>query len=308
MFKRFRRFIGLLVTMFVLAGTLASAAQAQFFSATFDSTNEGFAEYQYDPNGEETIPNPATFVASDGNPGGFIRFDDPNNGVDEFLALFVSPPSGSPEEIGGTVSFDQRTNVALALGRPQAVALQGVTGDNVFVVYCEFAGPGSTWATYSATISPGDPCWRDGNDDSDATAADFQAAFGADFSAWQVTADFGTSDVEWTDLDNFKVEPPDEIVRELTIKYKQRSKAFKGALSQTVGPIGDGCVQSVVVELYQEGGENDTLIDGDVTDANGKWKIAKKAKKKKKYYASAAASGADPTCIAAESETIKPVT
>ncbi|MDX6585960.1 MAG: hypothetical protein QOI31_433 [Solirubrobacterales bacterium] len=303
-----RRIVSSSVAVVAATCVIASTAEAQDFSATFDTDNEGFSQVQYDPEAfEASIFGPAGWGGSGGNPGGFIHFDDPDSGPDEFLAYFVASAEVRPDQIGGTVSFDMRTSSGPIAGRDLFIAVQSTDEEtSPHTIYCKKTGLTSSWATFPTVISPGVSCWKDGDDNTDATPADFEAALAGNPGSWFTTADFDDDAVnEETDLDNFIIEVT--VLREITIKYKKTSRSFGGTLSQDEGPSGNACVQSVKVELYQEAGDEDNLIDTDVTDGNGKWKIARKAKKNKRYYAYAPATGADPVCAAEQSKTIKPV-
>jgi hypothetical protein len=286
---------------------LPPAAGATDFTATFDSTNQGFLTAQFDANGQNASASPSIFVGSGGNPGGFIRHDDPDSGASEQQAIFVTPVEPVPADYGATISFDLRST-ATSL-RPPAegwvyITVAGASSG----VYCAFTAPTASFTNYATTLDADLPCWKNIVGNADATQSDIDAALSAGIRQVQINADFGTGANEDTDLDNFIFDDADPPVeREVSLKYKRSAKAFTGIVSQDEGPIADSCVDGVEVELYKESGDQDQLLDTDVTDANGKYKIAKKARKNKKYYAYAPGAGADPVCAAEASKTIKPL-
>jgi hypothetical protein len=306
---RIRPIAASLVSGFVAAVAIAGSAQAQEFSADFTTDDDGFDLFEVNSDGTFSS-GPLSHVMSGGNPGGFIRWEDLNSGAEEKLAWFVPSPSDVPVDsdlIGMVMSFDIRSTgatparpVFIEVGDRQNPAAEGR-------IRCEFGVPSASWTTYSVVISPDDPCWRDfGGEDAD--ASDFGGVFTVPelISAWVVSADFSPQAGELSDLDNFVLEEW-VLGREITLKYKKRSRAFGGVVSQVDGAFPDVCVDTVVVQLFREAGAEDKLLDTDLTKENGKFKFAKNAKKNKQYYAVAPKIGEAPACAAATSKTIRPL-
>ncbi len=282
----------------------AGSAQAQDFSADFAVDAQDFAVFEVDSEGIASVP--FSHFMSGGNPGGFIGFVDDDSGGDEPNNVFVPPLSIDSAQIGGLVSFDLRstatpvTEAFISVGDASNPQVQGR-------VTCKFGVPSSAWSTYSVAITPDDPCWRN-EGGQDATAGDFGLVFDSPtlISAWSIGADFSSAAGEQADLDNFFLGEW-VLERKVKLRYKKRSRSFIGVISQDDGQITDACIDTVAVELYREAGADDKRLDTELTQANGKFKFAKKAKKNKEYYAFVPLTGEEPTCASASSKTIKPL-
>jgi hypothetical protein len=284
----------------LMTGLLASSAEAQDFSADFSTGDADFEVFEFDLEGGDGEVVTPDYSPTGGNPGGFIRFTDSDSGAGEWQGAFAVPTPAVAGQLGREVSLDLRHTGGTSHGFGPQVSVQSASGN----LFCVFGEPPTSWTSYSAIISAADPCWTRTNG-TDATAADFTAVFGDATANWIIWADYVSNAGEMTDLDNFVI-GPQPFDREITLRYKKRSQAFGGALSHDSGPAADDCVDTVPVELYQVTAGEDKLLDTDLTDANGKFKIAKKARKNKKYYALAPETET-PVCAAATSKTIKPL-
>jgi hypothetical protein len=294
-----------LVSAIVAAGALAASAHAQEFSADFTTDAEGFDLFEVHSNGTFSS-GPLTHSMSGGNPDGFIRWQDLDSGASEKTAWFIPPIEIDPEQIGMAISFDVRSTGAtpereafIEVGDRENPQVNGL-------IRCEFGVPDASWTTHSVAISPADPCWRDALG-GDAGSADFDMVFDTPtiVSAWVLGADFAPQAGELSDLDNFALEEW-VVGREITLKYKKRSQLFSGVVTQEEGASTDGCTNLVAVHLFQIKGGVVNLIDGDLTDPNGKFKIARKARRNKQYFAVAPKFGEGPSCAAVTSEPVEP--
>ena len=292
----------------VTAALSAGSALAQDFSADFTTDTEGFNLFEVNSNGS-FFSSPFDHSNTGGNPGGFVRWSDLDSGAEERLAWFVPPPSEvpiDPGQIGMMMSFDVRSTGATPVREAFVEVGDRENPQANGRIRCEFEVPNASWTTYSVAISPEDPCWRDVNGE-DADAGDFNLVFNFPtlVSAWVVGADFSPQAGELSDLDNFVLEEW-RLRRELTLKYRKRSQTFGGVVAQPDDAPTDDCIKLVAVHLFQEAGAEDKLIDGDLTDSSGKFKIARKARKGKQYYAVAPKVGERPSCAAVTSEPIEP--
>ncbi|MDX6585966.1 MAG: hypothetical protein QOI31_439 [Solirubrobacterales bacterium] len=284
--------------------TFASGASATDLNAPFDSTNEGFLFLTYDQAFEtEAIFGPAEHVASGGNPGGHIRFSDPDSGANERFGVFFSPIQPQPSDVGAAISFDMRSTATTNFhtGTVEGQVSLVVASDNG-TVYCTFGAPTASFTHYAMALSADSPCLKDGNDNTDATTEDVVNAVTAESGTQlYVYADFSYNAGEVADLDNFIFDGNDPAVeREITLKYNDKSKTFSGKV--TGGD--EECTSGVEVQLFKKGAE--APLDSDLTAPTGKFKIAKKAKKGTKYTARAPEfAGESQTCGEAVSKTVK---
>jgi len=292
------------IVLAVAAGAIfAPGANAAPYTLGFNADADGFSVFQFQTGGGEYYDLAPEYVSTDGNPGGFIRYTDPDSGSPEDTKARFRPPAGPDiDHLGGVVSFDVRST-ATGIVDDVFVTVEDTAGNKVS---CAFGAPGAAWTSYAAQISASNPCWKDAADGTDATPSDLLTIFENEEGSWFVNADFGTGSGEVSDLDTFAIQTaPPPVERALTIKYKKRAEAFIGFLTQPDGPAGDDCVQSVEVELYQAGATN-KLLGSDLTDENGKWKIKKRARTDKMYYALAPELN-EPACAEATSNMTEPL-
>ena len=300
-----RRVAAALVSAIAAACAFAGTAQGQEFSADFTVDDDGFDLFEVHSNGTFSS-GPLTHSVTGGNPGGFIRWQDLDSGAEEKLAWFVPPIEIDPAQIGMTLSFDVRSTGATP-ERPAFIEVGDRENPVVNgLIRCEFGVPAASWTTHSVAISPNDPCWRDALG-GDAGSADFDMVFDTPtiLSGWVVGADFAPQAGELSDLDNFVLEEW-VLERQITLKYRKRSQLFSGVVTQEPGVAAANCINLTAVHLFQEAAGEDKLIDGDLTDSSGRFKIAKRARKNKQYYAVAPKFGEAPACAAARSQTIAP--
>lgn len=174
----------------IALGTLSLAANAvTIASSSFSDGTEGWLAI----NGSA----PATFVASGGDPGGYIYGRDVGAGV---VWMFSAPSSflgDLSSALGGTLSFSLAT---FSNGSPQSASLPDVKfiGPTTSLVAKISSTPGPVWTRYSVTITPGD--WRLENmQGAVATQADFVSVL-SQVSALRIRGDFTTStEVTWLD-------------------------------------------------------------------------------------------------------------
>src|SRR4051794_40929846 len=135
-----RRFILMVILPFALA-RIASAAQ---ITSTFDTDLDGWTS---------SAGGTMSFVATGGNPGGFLR-DVDNDNSDMFVSAPAKFLGNQSAFVGGTVSFD-------------GIALDGVVGDyapygivtfrsggtQIFADLAPAAEPTASWSTFSAPLN-----------------------------------------------------------------------------------------------------------------------------------------------------------
>ena len=283
---------------------LASSALAEDYLATFTTGDEDFDVVEYEDLGEAPVRTEVvTHVAVGGNPGGFIRYEDPDSGASEDLGHFRSPAPVDPDQLGGTVSFDFRSTAPGGTVSQAYLYLRNSLSTKALICLVGQPQPG-TWTSYSVRISADEPCWTEvGSMNPDAGPSDFEAIFNDPASAWEVSADRGDGTDEVSDLDNFRIDTP--VERSISIRYRKRSETFKGAVSAAAA-AGD-CVTQVPVRLYQKVRGKDKRLGKDVTDSDGRWKVAQAASKNGKYYAVAPDMVATRACLEATSPTIEPL-
>jgi hypothetical protein len=237
-------------------------------------------------------------VATGGNPGGFIRFQDLGSGPSEDLASFRLLEDLDPViDYGATVSFDTRTTGTGFHGGSGGV-VYAVVRDDANGLICRFGAPNAVWTTYTFKIEAGG-CLEN-NIFQPATKAEIESVLAGN-TRLEFNADFAESAGELADLDNVIVDgTPPLAEREITLKYVAKSKKFSGKL--TGG--GDECTGGVDVELVQKG--EPEPVDVVETKASGKFRISKKAKNGRKYRAEAPEfEGELETCGEAISKSVK---
>jgi hypothetical protein len=115
----------------------------------------------------------------------------------------------------------------------------------------------------------------------------------------QVTRPQGGAD----DIGAFElVAPEPEVPRTLTLRNALKTQKFNGNLESST----PDCVDTMTVSIFKKLKGDDKLIGDTQTNANGKYKLAKKAKKGK-YYSSVAVDVVPGVaeCLAAESPTLR---
>jgi hypothetical protein len=193
-----------------LAGLVCASASASVTAATVSSDfslgQDGWTVSTFSDNGAPNFLGPQltglqpTFVASGGDPGGFIRITDPDNG----WTYFVAPDKfrgNQSDKLGGSLSFSlQHSGGQLAGDPPHAVLKSGA-----LVLVADAGGPPALtpkWAEYSVSLSVGN--WHVGNlAGALATAQDLSLALG-NLSGLFLASEFVTPIVETNGLDSVK--------------------------------------------------------------------------------------------------------
>lgn len=276
---------------------LAPTAGATNFTGTFDTDNQGVVVQEFGPGGPVGSPFAPVHVPTDGNPGGFIRFQDPGSGPSEPLASFKLLEDLDPIDYGATVSFDTRTTGTEFHGGAGGI-VYGVVRDDANGLICRLGAPNAVWTHYSFTIEAGG-CLEN-NSFLPATKAEIDAVLAGN-TRLEFNADFAESAGELVDLDNVIVDgTPPLAERQITLSYDVKAKKFSGKV--TGGD--DECTAGVDVELVRKG--ESEPIDFVETKPNGKFSVSKKAKKGKKYRAEAPEfEGELETCGEAISKAVK---
>ncbi|HYH62712.1 MAG TPA: hypothetical protein VD766_12665 [Solirubrobacterales bacterium] len=186
-----------------LALWAAPSAGATTINAGFDADNEGFQVRDVDFGSQDP---PAVFdaewVATDGNPGGFIRYTDNDQAPDEKYGEIVVPTPTESADYGADLSVDLRTNAA-SVDFPTSIFIAGPGG----TIACGFGFIDTAWTTYSAVISASDPCWTMTGGE-DAERADVEAAL--DGGEIFFFADNAGEPGEVNDADNFTLTPSND--------------------------------------------------------------------------------------------------
>jgi hypothetical protein len=275
--------IGALLAASALALILAAPASAIVASSAFTTDTEEWTGLDAPSGGGTGTPFTPVWVAEDGDPGGFIQFQDQDQGTDETVGFFIAPGpflGSASANYGGTISFSLRTNAAP--DETLAVVLSG--GGRTLTR--SFVGPeAGIWTARSATITA-DGTWFDGQEP--ATLQDFAVVL-PNLVRVAVVADVQTAAAEVTDLDTVSLTEGDGFpptARTLTLRYKPKSRRFVGRL------VAEGhrpCAVNELVSVFRKRAGPDRSVGMDRTSTTGQFVIRGSARAGT-YYAQAAES------------------
>jgi len=180
-------------TLLITLGATASLAFSGEIISTFDEGDEGWTR--------NTPSDPAASISwfsTGGNPGGYIRFNEPGQGTVDFFnapAMFLGNQGG---KYGGELSFDLRING----NSNSANVSDGVrlVGAGLTLTY-EIARPTTEWQSYEIPLIEGD--WRVGG--VLATEAQLRSVL-SDLDRLNIRADWIIG-AEQVSLDNVRLVP-----------------------------------------------------------------------------------------------------
>ena len=181
-------------TLLIALGATASVAFSGEIVSTFDTGDEGWTR--------NTPSDPAATISwfsTGGNPDGYIRFNEPGQGTNDFFsapAIFLGNQGG---KYGGELSFDLRLNGNSNLGNvSDGVRLVGA---GLTLTY-EIARPMTEWQSYDIPLVEGD--WRVGGG-AVATEAQLRSVL-SDLDRLNIRADW-INGSEQVSLDNVRLVP-----------------------------------------------------------------------------------------------------
>jgi Laminin B (Domain IV) len=278
-----------------LALVMAGTAWAITASSTFTMDAEGWTGLNGPGVGTPFSP---MHLADDGDPGGFIQFQDQDEGTGETVGFFIAPASflgDASDNYGGMISFHLRTNATP--DGPLAVVLSG--GGKSVARSFTLPEP-SIWTTRSATLTA-DGTWFDGQEP--ATLQDFAVVL-PNLVRVAVVADVQTATGEVTDLDTVSLTQGDGFpptARTLTLRYKPKTRRFMGRLAAEAHPP---CAVNELVRVFRKRPGPDKPVGTDRTTA-GQFVIRASARAGT-YYAQAAESTRGALlCTAARSPNLR---
>jgi hypothetical protein len=184
------------IVLFAAASTTPANADIAW---TFDQAAMGWSVADLNCTTYNVVGNHAVmWVASGGNPGGYIRASDPSNNCYSFTAPSVQLGNWSAYN-GGTLSFSlQASHNNYADARVVLLVGAGLT------IAAEISPlPATTWTNYTIPLEPasfrynrlsGAPC----------TPQDFAAVL-ASLAAFRISAEFGSQVEETVGLDEVRI-------------------------------------------------------------------------------------------------------
>jgi len=272
-----------------------SAASATDISSTFDTSNENWLVNQ----GDSPTLDPANWLSTGGNPGGYIDFTDTvgdSQGLNGSLLTFDKWTGDLSSRYSGTVSFDMKATQATSGHGPAVVFLS----QNGYAGAGFTSAPGADWTHYSVTLNENK--FQGNTDGTGPRGALTQAQLVSILSAVQgvaVGADVYNGTGEVVGLDNLDLGPP-SIHRTLTIAYKKAAHAFHGALSGNL----PSCIVNQPVAVLKKHAGADIKVGSGFTDSGGFYAVGA-AREPGTYYAKVKKTTLDDAvCLAAKSPTL----
>jgi Laminin B (Domain IV) len=295
-----RRRIGALCATSALALVAAGTAWAITASSTFTMDAEGWTGLNAPAGGGTGTPFTPVWMAEGGDPdGGFIQFQDQDQGEQETVGFFVAPApfvGDASANYGGRISFRLRTNAV-----PDATLAVVLSGGGRTLTRSFVAPEAGTWTARSATITA-DGTWFDRQQP--ATLQDFAVVL-PNLVRIAIVADVQTAAGEMTDLDTVSLTEGDGFpptARTLTLRHKRKSRSFVGRLAAESHPP---CAVNELVRVFRKRAGTDKRIGMDRTSAAGQFVIRASARPGI-YYAQAAASTRGAlSCNAARSPNVR---
>jgi hypothetical protein len=186
-----------------LLGTVLGTARADVTS-TFDTNGEGwsvvsFSDYSLNTFAVEGTYAP-TYVATGGNPGGYILGTDPDDG--DFTFSAPAKFLGNQSSTTG-LSYDMNYLDTVNF-QTIDVILAGTNGEHLIWSNPSFV-PDTTWQTNTASFTPS-ASWHVAEGGALATAADFQAVLGS-LTGIYIRAEYDQGGADDTGLDNVRLIP-----------------------------------------------------------------------------------------------------
>jgi Laminin B (Domain IV) len=293
--------IGAMLAPAALALVLAVPASAIVAESSFTLDAEGWTGLNAPSGGGTGTPFDPVHVADGGDPGGFIQFQDQDQGMEETVGFFIAPGpflGDASDNYGGMVSFHLRTNATA--NAPLAVLLSG--GGRSVVRSFTLPQP-NTWSTRSATITA-DGTWVDLSNQTPATLQDFAVVL-PNLDRVAVVGDVQTAAGELTDLDTVSLTEGDGFpptARTLTLRYKPKSRRFVGRLAAQGHPP---CAVNELVRVFRKRAGPDRSVGMDRTSTTGQFLIGASASRGTYYAQAAAGTRGALTCAAARSPNLR---
>ncbi len=264
---------------------MAGTAWAITASSTFTMDAEGWTGLNGPQGGGTGTPFTPVWVADGGDPpGGFIEFQDQDQGPEETIGFFIAPAAflgDASANYGGTISFNLRTNAAPDF--PPALTL--FAGSRTLTR--GFVPPeAGVWTSMSATITA-DGTWTT-QAGRTATLQDFAVVL-PNLDTVAILADVQAGPTEVTDLDTVSLTEGDGFpptARTLTLRYKPKTRRFMGRLAAEAHPP---CAVNELVRVFRKRPGPDQPVGTDRTSAAGQVVIRASARAGT-YYAQAAES------------------
>lgn len=293
--------IGAIVVPAALALVLAASASAIVASSAFTTDVEEWSGSNAPSGGGTGDPFMPVHIADGGDPGGFIQFQDQDQGMDETVGFFIAPApflGNASANYGGMISFHLRTNAT-----PDAPLAVVLTGGGKSVARSFTPPEPNTWTTRSATIGA-DGTWDDVSDGTEATLQDFAVVL-PKLVRVAIVADVQTAPAEVTDLDTVSVSEGDGFpptARTLTLRYRPKARRFFGRLAAEAHPP---CAVHELGRVFRKRVGPDKRIGIDRTSAGGQF-VIRAPVRRGTYYAQAAESMRGAlTCGAARSPNLR---
>jgi hypothetical protein len=282
-----------------LALTVAGTAWAITASSTFTMDAEEWTGLNAPAGGGTGTPFTPAWVADGGDPGGFIQFQDQDQGTDETVGFFIAagPFVGDASaNYGGRISFRLRTNAV-----PDETLAVVLSGGGRTLTRSFVAPEAGIWTARSARITA-DGTWFDHQ--GPATLQDFAVVL-PNLVRIAIVADVQTAAAEVTDLDTVSLTEGDGFpptTRTLTLRYKPKTRRFVGRLAARAHPP---CAVKERVRVFRKRPGPDRAVGADRTSAAGQFVIRASALAGT-YYAQAAESNMGVlTCTAARSPNLR---
>jgi hypothetical protein len=262
---------------------VAAPAAAIVASSTFTTDAEQWTGRNAPPGGGTGTPFTPVWVADGGDPGGFIQFQDQDQGTDETVGFFIAPGpflGDASDNYGGAIRFRLRTNAV-----PNETLAVVLSGGGRTLTRSFVAPEAGMWTARSARITA-DGTWFDRQ--GPATLQHFAVVL-PNLVRVAIVADVQTAAAEVTDLDTVSLTegggfPP--TTRTLTLRYKPKTRRFMGRLAARAHPP---CAVKERVRVFRKRAGPDKSVGTDRTSKAGQFVIRGSARPST-YYAQAAAS------------------
>ncbi|CAN5425600.1 hypothetical protein BH10ACT11_BH10ACT11_08350 [soil metagenome] len=284
----------------VLTALLALVSVAHATPPTItDTFNKGDDGWEiYEGAGESD----AKWIGHGGNPGGFVRFADPDPTLSPAVFADEHYVSHISRYIGvGEIVFDLKTNGTAT--RSPRVWITDPSDPSFPAIHSTLGKrPNGSWRHYSLPI--------------DATAARWTTATGKRVRSrrfeqilerdpvFVVRADYSRVAGEKTDFDSVGIFTT--ISRDLSLRFKAKTKQLKGRLTYKLGSSTPSCIAGQKVKIFKKQSGPDKKAGSATTADSGRYKLTRKVRAAGSYYAIAPEStpGVDP-CQRAKSNTVK---
>jgi hypothetical protein len=282
---------GIVFASLALAG--GAGAVAPKITETFDAGAQGWEIY------EGTSEYDATWQASGGNPGGFVRYSDLGAASSDAVFADEEYVSHISRYEGGRILFDLRSDA----GDPAAPTVTITDPDDyAFPAIHTRArhAPGLEWTSYAIPVETAATVWRD---ESGKRVGEkrFAAILGRD-PVYEIQADLSASAAETTDLDNVGI--INAAPRTLSLTYSAKKGKLKGTLKC---PTDANCIAGETVTIVRRKKGPDEKLGKATTSTAGRYSLKRKHLKKGSYVASVAQTNPEvgTLCAAAKSPVLE---